>query len=469
MCAKKSKHKGGFSFIHMKENTAGSSNEISFDVLEAKRNAAEEREGKRKAKKSSHMLGGSLFTLPKFSRRKVPSTPAREDGIILSGDVPEADGSTTPATVVVGDIAGQTGGIAAPAGTGGGSAAGADVSDKASGGRGLFSRRARKASGASGAAPELSFDDAVRQRKSRRRARNLVIVAVVAVAVVVSAVGVSSLIGENQRQQEYRGTLVDALDMLAATDDTVIALDDAVYASVDRQSQETIQKLVDSIPSVTNRLDQAQNKVQQAAQGLTDDADKEAISETTNSIKARKTMILAAKDLVTKDLAAKKACDNLQSAWDKVLAADLAAREAVKLAEAGDNDSVRQSEDKSREAIDSFQEALTLVNTAQSEYPSADLSLYASYIGKRIEEQGFAIASDEGMVLQDRATAESNNSSYNTANAEAAAMARRFPANTVQPVLDAYSSDTTTSRQSYADARAQVGTADAYIRDYLKH
>ena len=60
------------------------------------------------------------------------------------------------------------------------------------------------------------------------------------------------------------------------------------------------------------------------------------------------------------------------------------------------------------------------------------------YIAKRIEQNGFAVQSDQAIYVQDKATAESFNEEYNRADAEAVDLASRLPKKPAQPILDAF-------------------------------
>ena len=67
---------------HIKRHTAGTSNEISFSVLDAARNALDEKGRAGRDARLPRFGGISLFTLP--ARRKKPAgTPTKEQGLPL--------------------------------------------------------------------------------------------------------------------------------------------------------------------------------------------------------------------------------------------------------------------------------------------------------------------------------------------------------------------------------------------------
>ena len=80
---------------------------------------------------------------------------------------------------------------------------------------------------------------------------------------------------------------------------------------------------------------------------------------------------------------------------------------------------------------------------------------------------GYAIASDEAIYIQDKATADEQNALYNEADAKAAELATQLPANPTDPVVQAYETNIQGLLEDYQAARTRAGTADAFLRDYL--
>ena len=68
---------------HIKRHTVGTSNEISFSVLDAAKNELEGDVGKDAAARPSRFGHVSLFTLP-LRRKKSIATPTKERGLLLS-------------------------------------------------------------------------------------------------------------------------------------------------------------------------------------------------------------------------------------------------------------------------------------------------------------------------------------------------------------------------------------------------
>lgn len=172
-----------------------------------------------------------------------------------------------------------------------------------------------------------------------------------------------------------------------------------------------------------------------------------------DSIDARQDLITQGTKLMTTDVAAKRAVDALNSAWNDVLAGDVKARAAARLVSDTTEANVSQSITTSNEAIALFKSAREAIGSASTAFPSANLTLLQTYVDKRIEAQQYALASDTAILQQDKSTAESNNAAANASDTEAAAIAKRLPDNVAQPILDAYANSDTSTREAYSDAR----------------
>ena len=142
-------------------------------------------------------------------------------------------------------------------------------------------------------------------------------------------------------------------------------------------------------------------------------------------------------------------------------------KEAAELVSDTTEENVRASQGKSEEAIEALSQAQESLVRAQEGYPSADFSALSAFIEKKKEQNGYALASDDAIYIQDKATAESFNEKYNQADAEAIELARALPEKPAQPILDRLDAQTSQTRASYLDARKRAAESDAFIRDYL--
>ena len=129
-------------------------------------------------------------------------------------------------------------------------------------------------------------------------------------------------------------------------------------------------------------------------------------------------------------------------------------------------ENTRASQKKCEQARELLMQASSQFEQAQALYP-ADYGPFDDYIAARQQSIAYAIASDEAIYVQDKATADSNNEKYNECDAAAAALAAKLPKTTEAPIVAALDESLSDSRQQYMEIRSQAAACDAFLRDYL--
>lgn len=252
---------------HIKRNTKGTSNEISFSVLDAAKAAQEE---ERRASKPASPLArlGSihLFTLGRV--RKPVATPTKERGLPLStgefvsvenGQVKESstpktvpgitvEGSPSPDAARGADAAVGAGVGAADAAAAGGAhvggahSAAADSSSSRSGASLAAlagAPEARVASGARAArgtsSPAISatpwetpYEEVARRKAKRKRRRRAALAGMILVLVLAAAAGATTLYAGFQLQQDKKGQLTALVQELEQIDEAILPFDEVV-------------------------------------------------------------------------------------------------------------------------------------------------------------------------------------------------------------------------------------------------
>lgn len=403
------------SAAHIKRNTEGTSNEISFSVLDA---AKMELEGKIKTPDQGSGLGRiSLFTLGK--RRKSHETPTRTEELPVSA----AEASRT-----------ETALPARP--------------------------RPERA-----AVPSPEYE--VARRKSRRKLRRVgAVVAVLAITAVIVAGAGTALMSVYQANQGSVSSLQDAIGQVSSVDEVLARLNDVVEEPLDPDHADDVAAFETELPAARQELADSYGAIEAAFESIVNPRDREAAGNALSSIDARIAMIDYGSGIAQETGIALSARENAVSAWNAILSADALAREAASLANEGTAESISASKDRTIEAISSLNDATYLLSLAQNDYPNADLSVYADYVAKRVEAFNHAVASDEAFLAEDAATALSENDAYNTADSEAAAMARALPDDIVSVIDDALHAELADDIAAYEDARARAASTDAFIRTY---
>lgn len=453
---------------HIKRHTVGTSNEISFSVLDAATNqltvsANEKRTG---LLRFGHV---SLFTLPLRGKKPAP-TPAKEQGLPLSsGDFVSVQNSAVAASVGLMDR-GPLGspipsdGFARPSGSAGFTAGQATTAAQGVPSPLPFSRSS-----------SLSFADSTRaaeekiasRKRRRRRHRRLVVAFVAVVTTAALAAGGTYLYQDNQRHLSQVGQLDDALALVTSTDDLFVTLDEAVNSPFETDADKTYQDLSSQMPESSDNLDAATSMLQSFSNDMRESMDKEAARQALAAVSARQTLIIEGAQMLDQASVARKAAVRLEEAWQQVIAADSLAREAAQLVTDTTDEHVNASKTKTEQASTAFGKARDELEGIGALYPPANLEVLISYVDKRIESLGYALASDEAFLAKDKDVAAAQNDAYNIADAAAATLAKKIPADPAELVREAYSQAVSESAQAYSTARLQAGTADAFIRDYL--
>lgn len=443
---------------HIKRHTAGTSNEISFSVLDAARNALDEK-GRAGRDARLHRFGGiSLFTLS--ARRKKPAgTPTKEQGLPLStGDFVSVEPPKS-----------QVPQIAYPSETPSAAPSASSSFEGPTATRPKLSEEAfEKPIAQPAEKPPLSSEEEVARRKARRRLSKLVAAAVIVLVIgVVAVAGGGYLYHDYQQYQDGIKSLNDTLKLVAETDEAIKGLDDFVADPFAAGSRAACEDLRSSLPEIEEKLAQADERARSLSVSLRESQGKEAAHQAVATISARNTLVDQGYQIIDAADRVYDAIDRARKAWDVLLSADALARESSELVKDTTPENVQASMAKANESLEAFEEAEASFAEARSLYPAADFAAFSDYIAKRKEALGHALASDEAILAKDKDAATEHNDAYNAADAEAAERAKGLPDDPSSPVVDAFEAEAEEFEKAYSTARLQAGAADAFIRDYL--
>lgn len=415
---------------HIKRHTEGTSNEISFSVLDAAKNRVDVEAGIDSKAHVPRLGGIRLFS---WRPSKNWSTPTRDNALPLS----DMDHSLPSSDMLVKDPKAKT---AKP--------------DRGS--------NFAAASGASFAEAEIE------RRKTRRRGRRVFTALMVTVLLIAGIGGGGYFIYNEITTHQSQVSLLDqALDKVTEADKVVVPLDQAINGTLEGKSGEELQAVLNNIPATIQLLDEAEELANEAIADMRDSSDKEAAEEALTAIAARKGMLEAGSILLSADIQATADYSSIDAIWKKVLEADELVREAAAIVVDTTPENVATSIEKSNEALVALGEAESLLYDLLDSSLSPDIQTLIDYVAKRKEALGHSIASDEAILAQDRVIAEEQNEAYNTADAEAATLAKELPEEIGQIVKTAYEAHISEANSQYEEMRAQGSAADAVLRDYL--
>lgn len=442
---------------HIKRHTVGTSNEISFSVLDAAKNALDDASARGEAKGGLPFGKISLFTLSR--KKKTISTPVRESGLPLStGDFVSTDSvdipAGVPATTPVSSSLSASGGASVPANAVAGTL---PVS-------------------AGGTVPWPPPAEEVARRKSTRKRRRFVAHALIAgVAVVLVGFFCLWLYQTHETQQAHIAKLDSGLEYVEQADGPVNAFNEALSrlfalpegSVADESLSQALLSCEEALASAQDDLSQAEVLVREALDGLPDSVDREAANQASVAIEARRAMIAAGSLLADDAAAASNAGAIVSLAWEATLEADALARDAALLVTETTDENVTASMEKTQQALDLFQKASDDFANAVSMYAGADFSACQDYLAKRIEAMGYALAANEAFLARNKEEMLAQNDAYNEADAAAATLAASLPEDPVFIVAEASATAMADVENDYVSACSRAAAADAFLRDYL--
>ena len=444
---------------HIKRHTEGTSNEISFDVLDAAR--AELEGGAKKVRKSSGIMPGV----------RVPSLNFGLGTRKVSSD--EGGASSTPETF--------TPTRETPAET----TSRPSHKRKTERARKRADARAAKASAPMATpapapapvmrkarTPEETELEIERRKARRRRHRRRVRFLVVVIIIVAALAGAATLYAYIQAEQNKTARINAFIESLTEVDETLVQVDSAItdpIASVTTGVWKTLK------PDLENQQTALQNCMTDAramSNELLDQSSKELLGEIETCAKERLSMLTAAQSIFKEAESAQKALDAANSAWLILVDADNLAREASSVlsgavADSTLDDTVKESMEKSEQALTRFNEAAIELAEVEQSFDGVDLQVYIDYAYARAEAMEEAIASDQALLDRDSAAATEHNDAYNAADEKAVSLAASFPSAISAPIKEAFEKDQETVMAAYDSARERASAADAFIRDYL--
>lgn len=426
------------SSVHIKKNTAGTSNEISLSVLDGLKSQADDRLGEADPKVKLGDL--SIFTVSSKKERRIASKEDRLPSLAKQPGLPSAAGEKKLPKKSPSPLRAETG--SSPKRT---------------------SRKQRDRERAL-----LDPEKEIKRRKKNRRFRRAAAIVVAAgccCALVAGAVFFA--IDVYEKNQTNLKLLSQAFDELEKADSLVLDMDNMVMQNEVDFSEEELAGVEQGIKDAGVHLSAACAFSEEAALSMGESEGKDAACQVSVSADARREMMQYAEALLHADWEAKAGVDAAQECWDKVVAADELMKEAASLVTDTTVENVSASQAKSEEALVVLSQAEESLARAQSECPSADFSALSALIAKKKEQNGYAIESDKAIYIQDKATAEAFNDAYNQADAEAVELVSSLPELPAQPILDRLDEQTSETRALYMEARKKAAESDAFIRDYL--
>ena len=395
---------------HIKRHTAGTSNELSFDVLDA---ASSELDGQK---------GSS-----RFRRRTPKSGEGQSVSFLFNGieGVPSKKGGKqrTPD-------------------------AGADFSANMS---------------------VLSAQEEVSRRKKARRAHNVRIRVIIVIAILF-VLGVIGTFAYHlyMEQRDFDEKFADLTARFTAIDADIVTADSVMGGLFDADAAEARAKALDTIPRTRNNLAVTKTQALSLQSEAKATRDKMVMGQMVLAIEAREDMITAAQQSIELANKIEKSVTSANDAWAEAFVADQRAREAAEMANVANTDeAIQASKDATDEAIEGFESTLYSLQYLENILPDLDLSAQKAYVEKKIEALRYASETSQAIIDGDRESAMANNDAYNRAEYEAAALAESLPTSLEPSVRALFDEELERLTSAYDEARTRAIEADSVIRNYL--
>ncbi len=415
---------------HIRKSTLGTSNELSFSVLDAASNKKGRNEKKRAKSAWKSFDQGlspttqltpppgeiSLFTMGSDGRP--PSTPRKEKGITLStGEFISTDNGRGSSAMPLSEVA-------------------------------------------------------IRKR-SRRRAQMVGVMASIILVLAVVA-GLTSLVASLVNTQNVQQSqLKELVQQLEQTDDTLLALDGGVQAvtggnEIGEEELSGLEQLLEQGNSaVLAELDEIKAKAGQLEERLMTGTDREVANNLMASAQARAAMIESGYNLLEQALPLREAQEQAHQGWQSLGQAENLSRQAAEALNPLNSDTVVVSRDYSEQALQQLQQAKQQFSRAAEVSSAVDLSLYNQYLQLKINASSAAIEADNAYLARDKELMDERNTASNNYEAEAAACLVLAEANPNSAYDKAFSNQVDTLLQGYQVERNNASVADERLREFL--
>lgn len=423
-----SKEKGARG-AHIRKSTLGTSNELSFSVLDAASNRRGRGDKRRKGAWQSYGQGQSpvaplapppgeisLFTMGNDGHP--PSTPRKEKGITLStGEFISTDRGRGSAAMPLSEVA-------------------------------------------------------VRKR-SRRRAQMVGVLASIILVLAVVA-GLTSLVASLVNTQNLQQSqLTELVQRLEKTDSTLLALDNGVLAVTEGQniSEEELASLEQLMSrgnsAVLADLDAIKGEAQQLEERLMTGTDREVANHLMASAQARAAMIESGYALLEKALPIRQAQDEAHQGWQSLGQAENFSRQAAEALNPMNTETVTTSRGYSEQVLQQLEQARGQFAQAEELCSAVDLSLYNQYLQLKVNASSAAIEADNAYLDRNKELMSEKNDASNDYEAQAAACLTLADANPNKDYDEAFTRETATLLQGYQAERGNVSVADEHLREFL--
>lgn len=478
--------------LHIKGSTAGTSNELSFSVLDATKQEMDRKHGEARRIKMPGRL--ELFTVSRKHSNPIPdqdpvasaSVPVSE-GVVAAAD---ADGVELADAAVSRETAARV--SRETQGDGGSSTVSSLDGTAAKPARSrtfrLGRRRVAKASNssvdsgkpASSTLPKLTFthkekpalsteegrERKVKERKRRRRIiRSVVGVAASAALVGACYVGFTKAAAHYEHMQRQVASAENIQANLADFDDGMKPLDEALSNPLSTDLPTYAAEAQAFEPTARDLLQGTDNMVSQLLANAQDQSNVAKIQDARAAVESRSAYLEAGYAVLEQELVLLDGRGRAAKVWDAMLSADAQARSAAADVNSSESKKLESAKEKAALAFESFQQAQDQVQDLADSCYLLDPDPYVEYVQAR-QDALEHMADSIGYLLEENISkAQESAVKYEKADAAAVKLAKKLPQSMDAALFDAYTEEVSKDLARYKRAREKATVADQAIAE----
>lgn len=419
-----------FKPAHIKSNTAGTSNEISFSVLDAAKLAMDERHGE--ARRVQQLGKIDLFSGEREPDYQVMTLS--EDGVPAALPNAGAEGGQSSA--------GPEGEPPAPA-------------------------TAQSDFAATPAGLTASYEYEVARTKAVRKFRRGLIVAVACAIVIAIAVVVGFAVSGYFGQRADFSELVTKVEAaIEESEEPVVAMNELLADPASDEAKQTLGSVVENLSGAEQALSNAGKILDVAEEQAGTPSESETVARLSKDIAGRQSMITNGRMILSYLATAQEAMASVDEAWALVASAEEKESSAANLVSQQTNRDIDQALSLASESARLLSQAQEKLDAATEKYPSADLSALRSFLENKSAALQKEVEAIEALKNLDAALARTRQAEYEQLEAKALE-ARESIGDVDKPIVDAYQSIAADFIEKYEAARTEVAVSDEYLRDFL--
>ncbi|MDO4503443.1 MAG: hypothetical protein Q4D06_09775 [Coriobacteriia bacterium] len=451
--------------LHIKGNTAGTSNELSFSVLDATKQEMDRKHGEARRIKMPGRL--ELFTVDHKESNPVPISDVVEGRETVSEGAKQADVSRETASPTTLEMASEKPQRAEKSGRipRVSKAKRAEKAEKPSEPSKVAAvLEAPALSSAAALSSEEGRARKVKERKGRRRTvRVLAGVAVAAVVLVVGGVGVKHTMAYYEHAQRQAASAENIMANFEELDAGLKSLDDALADPLSDDLPAYAAEAQAFQPQATALLDSTDRMVAELLANAQTEEEAKDVKDVQVAADNRRTRVEAGYAVLEEELRMTQVRPTAQEAWDAILSADAETRAAASEVSGSAGEKLDSARKKTATAADEFQTASEQFQSVENDYPPFDSSPYTTYVSARVKALGYMVSSIDSLKAEKTDKAKASIAKYQQADEKAVSLAKKLPKSTDEALKAAYSSQVSKNLGKYKRAKEKAQVADQAI------